>query len=136
MTAEPLTEWTLLALDGPAPHGVAGRAVPATVPGTVHTDLLAAGLIPDPYLDENEAASAWVGRTELAVCDDASTDGPPEDGEHVELVFDGLDTVGEVGLGDHVARGDRATSTAPTGSTSPTWCARARPSSSSTSPPS
>ena len=43
MTAEPLTRWTLLALDGPAPQEVAGRAVPTTVPGTVHTDLLAAG---------------------------------------------------------------------------------------------
>ena len=46
----------------PAGAGRTGAAggrrpsVPATVPGTVHTDLLAAGLIPDPYLDENEAA--------------------------------------------------------------------------------
>ncbi len=31
-----------------------GEPVPATVPGCVHTDLLAAGLIPDPYLNANE----------------------------------------------------------------------------------
>ena len=37
--------------------------MPATVPGCVHTDLLAAGLIPDPYLDENERLLEWIGRT-------------------------------------------------------------------------
>ncbi|MFF5122096.1 glycosyl hydrolase 2 galactose-binding domain-containing protein, partial [Dactylosporangium aurantiacum] len=54
------TGWTLRAA-GPAPHGDA--PVPATVPGCVHTDLLAAGLIPDPYLDDNEVALSWIGRT-------------------------------------------------------------------------
>ena len=38
--------------------------MPATVPGCVHTDLLDAGLIPDPYLDDNERALAWIGRTD------------------------------------------------------------------------
>ena len=33
-------------------------------PGCVHTDLLAAGLIPDPYLDDNETRLAWIGRTD------------------------------------------------------------------------
>jgi len=27
----------------------------------VHLDLLSAGLIPDPYLDVNEALLAWIG---------------------------------------------------------------------------
>ena len=80
---------------------MAGRTVPATVPGTVHTDLLAAGLIPDPYLDENEATLQWVGRTSWRYAT-TLTEVLPEDGEHVELVFDGLDTVCEVRLGDHV----------------------------------
>ena len=39
-------------------------AYPATVPGCVHTDLLAAGLIEDPYLDDNEQKVAWIGRTD------------------------------------------------------------------------
>src|SRR5437763_1320730 len=43
------TGWTLRRADD------VSRPVPATVPGCVHTDLLAAGLIPDPYLDDNEA---------------------------------------------------------------------------------
>ena len=46
------------------PAHLAGVRVPATVPGCVHLDLLAAGLIPDPYLDGNEALVAWIGRTD------------------------------------------------------------------------
>ena len=134
MTAEPLTRWTLRVLDGPAPQEVVGRAVPATVPGTVHTDLLAAGLIPDPYLDENEAALQWVGRTSWRYATTLAT-AAPEDGEHVELVFDGLDTVARCASAT-TSSGPCRTSTAHTGSTSPTWCGPARPSSSSTSPPS
>jgi beta-mannosidase len=47
--------WALEATRGPVPSGIAGRSVPATVPGCTHTDLQAAGLIPDPYLGTNEA---------------------------------------------------------------------------------
>ena len=55
-TYRPLHDgWTLSA---------AGREpIPAQVPGCVHTDLLAAGLIDDPYLDDNETRLAWIGRT-------------------------------------------------------------------------
>jgi beta-galactosidase/beta-glucuronidase len=34
----------------------------ATVPGSVHTDLLAAGKIPDPYYRDNESKD-WLRRT-------------------------------------------------------------------------
>lgn len=37
------------------------RPVPASVPGCVHTDLLAAGLIPDPFVDGNEHHLSWIG---------------------------------------------------------------------------
>ena len=40
--------WMLELLSGTIP---AGRVIPASVPGCVHTDLLAQQLIPDPYLD-------------------------------------------------------------------------------------
>ena len=49
--------WTLRHVDGPVPDDLAvglGAPFPAPVPGCVHTDLLAAGLIGDPYLDDNE----------------------------------------------------------------------------------
>ena len=62
--------WTVRAVTGDVPLGVAAATVPATVPGCVHTDLLQAGLLPDPYLDLNEALVQWVGLSRLAVRDD------------------------------------------------------------------
>ncbi len=41
-----------------------GASLPAAVPGCVHTDLPAAGVIPDPFLGRNETEVAWVGRRE------------------------------------------------------------------------
>jgi len=36
----------------------------ATVPGCVHTDLLANGVIPDPYYRDNEQQALWIGETD------------------------------------------------------------------------
>ncbi|HEY0239796.1 MAG TPA: glycoside hydrolase family 2 protein [Friedmanniella sp.] len=73
--------------------------VPAQVPGCTHLDLLAAGVIPDPYLDENEAAVAWVGRVnwcyETTFAWSASGFG---DLPCWDLVAEGLDTVAAVEL--------------------------------------
>jgi beta-mannosidase len=55
------TGWTVRVAAGPAPPEVAAAVVQAAVPGVVHLDLLSAGLIPDPYLDVNEALLAWIG---------------------------------------------------------------------------
>lgn len=92
------TGWTVRAAGGPVPAEIAAETVPATVPGTVHTDLLDAELIPDPYLGENEAALVWFHRAawRYATTLDAS---PAAEGERVDLVFDGLDTVATVTLG-------------------------------------
>lgn len=38
--------------------------LPATVPGCVHTDLLAANQIPDPYYRDNENKVKWIGETD------------------------------------------------------------------------
>ncbi|QDB79833.1 glycoside hydrolase family 2 protein [Georgenia wutianyii] len=87
--------WTVEATDGPVPADVAGRAVPATVPGSAHTDLLDAGLIPDPYLDENEAALAWAHHTTWRYRRELEA---PSDAERVDLVFEGLDTLATITL--------------------------------------
>ena len=42
-------------------------AAPITLPGDVHTALLAAGHIPDPYFGENEKRVLWVNETAWAV---------------------------------------------------------------------
>jgi beta-mannosidase len=67
--------------------------VPASVPGCVHTDLLAAGRIEDPYLDENENKVAWIGHTDW----EYSTSFTPQLGApRVDLVCAGLDTAAEL----------------------------------------
>ncbi|MEU0598984.1 glycoside hydrolase family 2 protein [Streptomyces sp. NPDC006393] len=70
-----------------------GTRLPATVPGCVHTDLLAAGVIPDPYLGRNEQQVAWVGHRAWTYTRDlAADDTAPGFHERTDLVFDGLDT--------------------------------------------
>ncbi|MEM1269735.1 MAG: hypothetical protein AAGI08_06775 [Bacteroidota bacterium] len=72
--------------------------LPATVPGTVHGALLAAGKIPDPYWRDNEREVQWVGETAWTFTRsfDVPADMLKED--RLELVFEGLDTFAEVVL--------------------------------------
>jgi beta-galactosidase/beta-glucuronidase len=63
----------------------------------VHTDLLAAGLIPDPYLDENEEKVAWIGRSDWVY---ETTFEHDAEGDRIDLVCAGLDTVATVTLND------------------------------------
>ena len=58
--------WSLTAVAGPVPADLVGRRVRARVPGTSHTALLEAGLIPDPYVDRHEEDLAWMRRTDWA----------------------------------------------------------------------
>lgn len=70
-----------------------GAPLPAQVPGCVHTDLLAAGVIPDPFLGRNETEIAWIGRRAWSYGTELAHDSGHE---RSELVFEGLDTVAEV----------------------------------------
>lgn len=83
--------WVLSGASGDVP-----ATVPATVPGCVHTDLLAAGLIDDPYLDDNENRLAWIGRTAWTYTTVFSWSG--DEHERTDLVCEGLDTVAEIAL--------------------------------------
>ena len=66
-------------------------------------DLLAAGLIPDPYLDDGERRVAWVSDVDWRY--ETTFDWTPVEGAEVDLVAWGLDTVAEVELnGEVVAR--------------------------------
>lgn len=98
----PLHEgWSVTALKGPVPEELRDRRVPAEVPGCVTTDLLAAGLLSDPYLDANEEKLAWIGRTDwrFETTFDASAAAP---GERVDLVCEGLDTLATISLNGQV----------------------------------
>ena len=81
--------------DGWLLSGADLAGVPATVPGCVHTDLLAAGLIDDPYTDDNEQKVAWIGRTDWVY---QATFHARPDADRVDLVCAGLDTVATVEL--------------------------------------
>ncbi len=87
--------WHLRAVGGPVPEHLADATTPAEVPGSAHLDLLRAGLIPDPYLDRNEAELAWAHRARWRYAT-VLTSEAARAGEKVELVFDGLDTVATV----------------------------------------
>ncbi|TCC53578.1 glycoside hydrolase family 2 protein [Kribbella capetownensis] len=95
LTTEGGAAWTVRTAAGPVPEGIT-TPVAATVPGEVHTDLLAAGLIPDPFDGDNEGKLAWIGRTDWSY---RTTFDWAADGHAVqELVADGLDTAATVTL--------------------------------------
>ncbi len=72
--------------------------LPATVPGTVHTDLLANGLIPDPFWRDRELTLQWVGEEDWVYRTTFQASPQLLESEVVELVFHGLDTFAEVRL--------------------------------------
>ncbi|GAA1550694.1 glycoside hydrolase family 2 protein [Kribbella hippodromi] len=95
--------WTVSAVEGPVPDGLIGRPVPATVPGEVHTDLLAAGEIPDPFDGDNESKLHWIGRTRWSYR--TSFAWVADGNDRQELVAEGLDTVATVTLnGQEIGR--------------------------------
>jgi len=89
--------WTLTSTAGPVPTMIAGRTIPAQVPGSTHTDLLAAGLIRDPYLDRVEEELIWAHRADWRYALELEAAAAEPD-ERVDLVFDGLDTVATIRL--------------------------------------
>ncbi|WP_428935599.1 glycoside hydrolase family 2 protein [Streptomyces sp. ACT015] len=85
LEATPLTEGWVLHHEG--------ADLPAVVPGCVHTDLLAAGVIPDPFVGRAESEVAWVGRRAWSY---RTTLRAAPGAERTDLVFTGLDTVAEI----------------------------------------
>lgn len=69
-----------------------GKALPATVPGTVHTDLLAAGIIDDPFYRDNEAKMLWVAEKDWTYSRTFKVSSRLLRHDRVLLRCDGLDT--------------------------------------------
>lgn len=74
--------------------------IPARVPGCIHTDLLAAGKIPDPFYRENEKDVQWVGETDWVYR--RTFEVPAETLNHdlVVLRCEGLDTFATIKIND------------------------------------
>src|SRR5262252_1066675 len=94
-TPPALGPWSFRAVNGPAGFG---DWMPAAVPGCVHTDLLRAGKIPDPFHGTNERDLQWIERVDWEYRAPFAAARALLERERVELVFAGLDTYAEVSL--------------------------------------
>jgi len=74
----------------------AGEWLPAQIPGGVHTDLLALGRIPDPFVADNELRVRWVAERDWEYEVLFQVTPEMQAHEHVFLVCDGLDTLSDV----------------------------------------
>lgn len=102
VAAAPLAaDWSFRLLPGDA-RGAAHPGLqqwrPAQVPGAVHTDLLAHGLIPDPYVGAPEAGLQWIGLASWEYRARFDVDAATLARAHAELAFHGLDTFATVSL--------------------------------------
>lgn len=76
-----------------------GKWYPAKTPGCIHTDLLANGLIADPFYRSNEDSLFWISEREWKY----RTSFMKEEAfmmSHAEIVFEGLDCYAELYLND------------------------------------
>lgn len=72
----------------------------ASVPGTVHTDLLKCGFINDPFYRLNENDIQWIDKVNWEYRTHFSTNMNLKPSEEAFLVLDGLDTYADVFLND------------------------------------
>ncbi|MFA7288189.1 MAG: sugar-binding domain-containing protein, partial [Melioribacteraceae bacterium] len=70
--------------------------LPATVPGTVHTDLLNNKLIPDPFYRNNEKELQWIDKKDWEYRTNLKIDEKTLSMQNVELIFNGLDTYTDI----------------------------------------
>ena len=88
----------VISLDGPWTLQKAGsrETIPATVPGGVHADLLAAGKIEDPFAGDNEDRQRWIYKADWIYRREFAV--PPAFLKHDRLLLrcEGLDTVSAI----------------------------------------
>lgn len=70
----------------------------ASVPGTVHLDLMNNKLIPDPYKDENEKKVQWIENEDWDYQTVFKISSKELENQNADLVFHGLDTFSEIYL--------------------------------------
>lgn len=95
-----LKQWTFKAIDE-------SEWLPATVPGTVHTDLLDNGKISNPFYGTNEKDVQWIDKKDWEYITTIDVEENVMNHSHIELVFAGLDTYAEVYVNEqHVLSAD------------------------------
>jgi beta-mannosidase len=93
---EVVAGWTFRKVAHKGASSVEEAWLPATVPGCVHTDLLAAGKIGDPFYRLNEKDQQWIENESWEYRTTLPVDAATLARDRVELVFAGLDTFAEV----------------------------------------
>jgi len=78
------------------------RWLPAKVPGSVHLDLMALDLIPDPGYGDNEIKVQWVAETDWEYFREFEIDADLLTCQQVFLVCEGLDTLAEIFLNERL----------------------------------
>jgi beta-mannosidase len=76
--------------------------IPTAFPGEVHTALLQAGQIPDPFIGDNELLVQWVAETDWELMGLIDVPESLRLQEKIWLSFDGLDTLAQVILNGKV----------------------------------
>ena len=88
--------WTVSAVSGRVPPHLTNQVIPAVVPGGVHTDLMRAGLIDDPFDAANEAELQWIGDTDWRY--QADFEWFDDGSARHDLVVNGMDTVATIAI--------------------------------------
>lgn len=70
----------------------------ASVPGTVHLDLMNNKIIPNPYKDENEKKVQWIENEDWDYQTSFNISSKDLENQNIELIFNGLDTFSEIYL--------------------------------------
>lgn len=78
------------------------RTYTATVPGCVHTDLLAAKAIPDPFDSDNEWGVRWIGEKDWTYTREFQVPAELLTSDRVLLRCHGLDTLADIRVNGHL----------------------------------
>ncbi len=92
--------WYFKNLNALSQSETVSRWTRATVPGTIHTDLLNNNLIEHPYRSTNEDKLQWIGLEDWVYESKFLLDTALIAEENLEIVFEGLDTYASVYLND------------------------------------
>ena len=74
----------------------------ATIPGVVHTDLLSNQIIKDPFIGNNEKLLQWIEEEDWEYTTHFQLTDKHLDNQHLQLVFEGLDTYADVYLNNEL----------------------------------
>ncbi|MCL8537419.1 glycoside hydrolase family 2 protein [Chryseobacterium gallinarum] len=85
-------------------HSKENKWLSAKVPGTVHLDLMNNNIIQDPFKDENEKKAQWIENEDWDYQVSFSISSKELKNDHVNLVFNGLDTFSEIYLNGKLLR--------------------------------